>query len=403
MSPCRKWRQTSGTSISDGLTCSQIRATSRSRSTGMIGFCTTPRRAHAPSSTHRLQRGRQLPGDDVAGRNSQRLQARSGALGLLTKRRVVSARPCPSAITTSCGRSDAARSTSSQTVTVQLYRTGLLEFAGMATYETLLVEKSDGIAWVSLNRPQVLNAVNQQMQDELHEVWHGFRYDNDVRCIVLTGEGKSFCTGIDRVESHSESNTDGMAVGNYPGYPTPWMYDDPGRDIGPKSMDCWKPVIAAVQGIACGGAFYMLGEVEFIIAADDATFFDPHVTYGMTAAFEPIQMLRKMPFQEIMRMSLLGSDERMSAERAREIGLVTEVVPRDELRERAAWAARVIADSPPLAIQGTMRALWTALEVSRHQGIELANLFTRIGSDAETFKAGQARFESGQRPKWRLR
>ncbi|HEX4016708.1 MAG TPA: enoyl-CoA hydratase/isomerase family protein [Frankiaceae bacterium] len=273
----------------------------------------------------------------------------------------------------------------------------------MATYETLLVEKKDGVAWVSLNRPQVLNAVNQQMQDELHDVWHSFRYDNDVRCVVLTGEGKAFCTGIDRVESHSESNTDGMAEGNYPGYPTPWMYDDPGRDIGPKSMDCWKPVIAAVQGMACGGAFYMLGEVEFIIAADDATFFDPHVTYGMTAAFEPIQMLRKMPFQEIMRLSLLGSDERMSAERAREIGLVTEVVPRDELRERAEWAARVIADSPPLAIQGTMRALWTALELSRHQGIEMANLFTRIGSDAETFKAGQARFESGQRPKWRLR
>ena len=102
-------------------------------------------------------------------------------------------------------------------------------------------------------------------------------------------------------------------------------------------------------------------------------------------------------------MSLLGADERMSAERAREIGLVTEVVPRDELRERAEWAARVIADSPPLAIQGTMRALWTALEVSRHQAIEMANLFTRIGSDAETFRAGQERFESGQRPKWRLR
>jgi enoyl-CoA hydratase/carnithine racemase len=273
----------------------------------------------------------------------------------------------------------------------------------MSTYETLLVEKRDGIAWVSLNRPQVLNAVNQQMQDELHDVWHGFRYDDEVRCIVLTGEGRAFCSGVDRAESHSESNTDGMAIGNYPGYPTPWMYDDPGRDIGPKSMDCWKPVIAAVQGIACGGAFYMLGEVEFIIAADDATFFDPHVTFGMTAAFEPIQMLRKMPFQEIMRMSLLGSDERMSAERAREIGLVTEVVPLADLRERAEWAARVIADAPALAIQGTMRALWTALEVSRQQGIELANLFTRIGSDAETFKEGQRRFESGNRPKWRLR
>jgi enoyl-CoA hydratase/carnithine racemase len=272
------------------------------------------------------------------------------------------------------------------------------------SHETLLFSKGDdGIARVSLNRPEVRNAINQQMQDELREVWREVRYDRDVRCVVLTGEGHSFCTGIDRGEAISEENTDAMAAGDYPGYPTAWMYDDPGRDIGPKARDCWKPVIAAVQGMACGGAFYLLGEVEFIIAADDATFFDPHVTYGMTAAFEPIQMLAKMPFQEVMRMSLLGADERMSAERAREIGLVTEVVPRDELREKAEWAAKVIAGSPALAIQGTMRALWTALEVSRHQGIEMANLFTRIGSDAEAFKEGQARFASGQRPEWRLR
>jgi enoyl-CoA hydratase/carnithine racemase len=273
----------------------------------------------------------------------------------------------------------------------------------MAAYETLLVDRDDGVAWVSLNRPHVRNAINQRMQDELREVWNDFRYDGDVRCVVLTGEGESFCTGIDRAEAVSDDNTAAMAAGDYPGYPTPWMYDDPGRDIGPKTRDCWKPVIAAVSGIACGGAFYMLGEVEFIIASDDATFFDPHVTYGMTAAFEPAQMLAKMPFQEIMRMALLGADERMSAQRALQIGLVSEVVPRAELRERAAWAARVIADAPPLAIQGTMRALWTALEVSRHQAIELANLFTRIGSDPEAFRAGQQRFQSGHRPKWRLR
>jgi enoyl-CoA hydratase/carnithine racemase len=273
----------------------------------------------------------------------------------------------------------------------------------VADFETITVRKDDGVAWVSLNRPKVRNAINAQMQRELHETWTAFRYDDEVRCVVLAAEGDSFCTGIDRGEAMSDENTAAVAEGNLPGYPTPWMYDDPGRDIGPKQRDLWKPVIAAVQGMACGGAFYILGEVEFIIASDDATFFDPHVTYGMTAAFEPIQMLSKMPFQEIMRMSLLGADERMSAERAREIGLVTEVVPRDELRERAAWAARVIADSPAIAIQGTMRALWTALEVSRQQGIDVANLFTRIGSDAEAFKAGQERFASGQRPKWRLR
>ena len=273
----------------------------------------------------------------------------------------------------------------------------------MATYETVLFEKADGIAWVTLNRPEVRNAINQKMQDELHSIWHDLRYDDEVRCIVLGAAGESFCTGIDRGEAISDDNTTGIAEGNFPGYPTPWMYDDPGRDVGPKTCDLWKPVIAAVQGIACGGAFYMLGETEFIIAADDATFFDPHVTYGMTAAFEPIQLLAKMPFQEVMRMALLGADERMSAERAREIGLVSEVVPRDDLRERVEWAARVIADAPPLAVQGTMRALWTALDMPRSQGIDVANLFTRIGTDAASLREGQERFASGKRPKWRLR
>jgi enoyl-CoA hydratase/carnithine racemase len=270
----------------------------------------------------------------------------------------------------------------------------------MTEYETVLVHYDDGVAWVSLNRPQVRNAFNTKMQAELRELWSSFRYDDDVRCVVLSGEGDAFCTGIDRTESMTDEN---METDFFSAYPTPWMYDDPGGDLGPKSNDLWKPVIAAVHGLACGGAFYMLGEVEFIIAAEDAVFFDPHVTWGMTAAFEPIQMLTKMPFQEIMRLSLLGAHERMSAERAREIGLVTEVVPREELHERAGWAARVIADAPPLAVQGTMRALWTALEMPRAQALGVANLFTRIGSDPEAFKAGQERFASGQRPQWRRR
>ena len=270
-------------------------------------------------------------------------------------------------------------------------------------YETLNVSVEDGVATVALNRPEVRNAISEVMQGELRDTWTKFRYDDDVRCIVLTGEGKAFCTGIDRGEAVSEDNTDSMAEGNYPGYPTPWVYDDPGRDVGPKSCDLWKPVIGAVNGMACGGAFYMLGETEFIIAADDATFFDPHVTYGMTAAFEPTHMLTKMPFPEIMRVSLMGAHERMSAERAREIGLVSEVVPLAELREQAAYVAQVIADSPPLVVQGTLRALWTALEVSRSQAIELMSLYTRVGSDSKAFKAGQDRFASGQRVEWRLR
>jgi enoyl-CoA hydratase/carnithine racemase len=270
----------------------------------------------------------------------------------------------------------------------------------MPSYETLLVTIDDGVAWVSLNRPEVRNAINLVMQRELHEVWDGFRYNDDVRCIVLTAEGESFCTGIDRGEN---IDAEAMAAGRYPGYPTPWTFDDPGRDVGPKTRDLWKPVIGAVHGMACAGAFYMLGETEFIIASDDATFFDPHVTYGMTAAFEPMQLIGKMPFQEVMRMSLLGNHERMSAQRALEIGLVSEVVPREDLRERAGWAARAIADAPEIAIQGTVRALWTALELSRSQALSVANLFTRIGSDPAAFAQGQERFASGHRIEWRKR
>jgi enoyl-CoA hydratase/carnithine racemase len=95
--------------------------------------------------------------------------------------------------------------------------------------------------------------------------------------------------------------------------------------------------------MACGGAFYILGEVEFIIAAEHATFFDPHVTFGMTACFEPMHMLQKMPFHEIMRLSLLGSSERMSAARAHEIGLVSEVVPLDGLHDAAGDCSGALA------------------------------------------------------------
>ena len=219
-------------------------------------------------------------------------------------------------------------------------------------FDTLLYEERDGVAWVTLNRPDRLNAFNSLMQRELHGLWRGLRRHDDVRCIVLTGAGeKAFCTGIDRMEQMgdaADATTDPDVVGSGS---TPFMFNDPGDNLGPKSSDLWKPVIAAVNGIACGGAFYMLGEVEFIVAAEHATFFDPHVTYGMTAAFEPIHMSGIMPFGEIMRLSLLGNYERLSAQRAYEIGLVSEVVPKEQLQERTAWAANAIASQPALAIE----------------------------------------------------
>jgi enoyl-CoA hydratase/carnithine racemase len=273
--------------------------------------------------------------------------------------------------------------------------------AAMADLESLLYDESDGVAWVTLNRPDALNAFDTTMQRELRELWQMLRTNDDVRCVVLTGTGeKAFCTGLDR---EGIGSFDDLPPGRLPGYNTPWDFDDPGKSVCPKSNNLWKPVIAAVNGMACGGAFYILGEVDFIIAAEHATFFDPHVTYGMPAAFEPIFLMHKMPFQEVMRLALLGAHERMSAHRAHQIGFVSEVVPAGDLRDRVAWAAQAIADQPALAEQGTLRAMWMGLEVSRRQALDHAFLFTHVGTDRALLEEGQARFTTGKRIEWRLR
>jgi enoyl-CoA hydratase/carnithine racemase len=260
----------------------------------------------------------------------------------------------------------------------------------MATYTTITYEAGDdGVAVVTLNRPDRHNAFDYTMCDELSALWRSLRTDDAVRAVVLTAAGeKSFCTGIDRdaVPADEASYTF-----------DPYTYDDPGKQLGPKSNELWKPVIAAVNGIACGGAFYFLGEVEFIIAADHATFFDPHVTYGMPAVFEPTLMASRMPFAEIMRISLMGNHERLSAQRAYEIGLVSEVVPIADLLSTARSAAAAIASAPPNAVQATLRTLWATRELGRNQAIELGNAFLNLGMSQQAMADGQAVFSSGRR------
>jgi enoyl-CoA hydratase/carnithine racemase len=290
----------------------------------------------------------------------------------------------------------------------------------VAELETITYEAADGVAWVTLNRPDVHNAFNATMQHELRTVWRWLRRDDSVRAVVLTGAGeKAFCTGIDRSEvlGDAKEANDAAGVGSGAGPDpaagpepvhvgsgtTPFMFDDPGEQLGPKSNDLWKPVVAAVNGMACGGAFYMLGEVDIVIAADHATFFDPHVTYGMAAGYEPLQLLPKMPFGEIVRMTLLGNAERMSAARAHQVGFVSEVCPADELHERAGWVAGEIAKAPTLAVQGSLRALWAGRELSRSQALGLGWAFVGLGTDQQSLAEGQASFASGVRAKPRIR
>jgi enoyl-CoA hydratase/carnithine racemase len=255
---------------------------------------------------------------------------------------------------------------------------------------TLDLQVADGVATVTLNRPEVYNAFNPVMVQELAAVWHALRTDDNVRAVVLTGAGeKAFCTGIDR--SDVEFAFDALT------------YEDPGQQLGPKSRGFWKPVIVAVNGIACGGAFYMLGEADVIIAAEHATFFDPHVTFGMVAAFEPILLLRRMPFGDVLRMALVGSHEQVSAKTAQSLGLVSEVVAKEDLLATAQALATIIASQPAKAVQTTLRTLWAAKDMTVAQATDLGNVFLQLGTSIEALNEGQAAFSSGKRIKPRIR
>ncbi|MGW7270345.1 enoyl-CoA hydratase/isomerase family protein [Streptomyces sp. NPDC054864] len=230
------------------------------------------------------------------------------------------------------------------------------------------IDKKTGVAVVTLDRPARHNAIDTETAAQLGTAWREFRFDDTVRAIVITGAGeKAFCTGIDR-------DTDVPQPGS------PYSMDDPLLSVGPKANDLWKPVIAAVNGMACGGAFYLLGEAEFVIAAEHATFFDPHTTYGMVSAYEAILMAQRMPLGEVARMSLMGTAERVSARRAYEIGLVSELAPAADLLAAAGRAAEVIASYPTEPVQGTVRALWAAKEAARTQALSQAPHLIALGN-----------------------
>ncbi|MFD9489245.1 enoyl-CoA hydratase/isomerase family protein [Streptomyces sp. NPDC059991] len=235
------------------------------------------------------------------------------------------------------------------------------------TLEVVRDEKT-GVAVVTLNRPHKHNAIDLDTAAELSAAWRGFRYDDTVRAIVLTGAGeKAFCTGIDR-------------AARVPQPSSPYSVDDPLLTIGPKANDLWKPVITAVRGMACGGAFYLLGEAEFVIAAEDATFFDPHTTYGMVSAYESAYLATRMPPGEAARLALMGTAERLSARRAYETGLVSEVTAAGDEVAAALRCAEVLSSYPTEAIQGTVRALWTTRAPTLAQSFAQAPQLIALGN-----------------------
>lgn len=224
----------------------------------------------------------------------------------------------------------------------------------MTGYERLIVEKSDGVGWLILNRPEAGNAFDALMLDELEAAWADLDDDPDVHVIVNTAVGKSFCTGMDVVQVARDR--DAMRKHSR-------RTRDAELKISSWHCEVWKPVIAAVNGVCAGGGLHLVADADIVIASERASFVDPHVSVGQAVAYEAITLLRKSPMEAITRMALSGRGERISAERAYQLGIVSEVVPEGALRAAATAVADAVASNSPSAMRATKQALWRSLEV----------------------------------------
>ncbi len=125
----------------------------------------------------------------------------------------------------------------------------------------------------------------------------------------------------------------------------------------------WKPVIAAVNGVCAGGGLHFVADADIVIAASSAVFSDPHVSIGQVSAFETIALVKKSPMEPILRMAFAGRHERISARRAYELGIISQVVdPSERLHDEAQELAEKIARNSGDALAASKRALWSALE-----------------------------------------
>lgn len=243
----------------------------------------------------------------------------------------------------------------------------------MQDLKTVLFEQGDDhVATITVNRPEALNAYSQLTLREMQTLWRHIQKDDSIRAVVVrAAPGRAFSTGVDQREAREP-------ITNV------WSVEDPGSFLCPKANACWKPVISAVNGMCAGGAFYILNESDIVICSEDATFFDPHVTYGMTSALEPIGMRYRMMLGDVLRMVLLGNDERISAMTALRIGIVSEVVPVGTLWARAHELAAKVALKPPAATQGSVRAIWESLDMNRTAALQTALKYTQVGNPIGT-------------------
>jgi enoyl-CoA hydratase len=260
------------------------------------------------------------------------------------------------------------------------------------SYQHLVLERHGPVGWLINDRPDVRNAMNAAMRDEFADAWNELDADPEVRVIVHTGNGRDFQTGVDV----SEIAEDGVGMERYR-----QSMEDFDIHFTAWHQRVWKPVITAVNGICCGGGFHWVADADIVIAASDAQFFDPHVSVGQVVSIEAIGLIKKMPAEAVMRMAFMGKYERIGPERARELGMISEIVdPPEQLRERAQELGETIAKNSPAAMAASKKALWGALEAGLTDACrEGARQLTSMWGHPDQTE-GPAAFADKREPDW---
>ncbi len=265
----------------------------------------------------------------------------------------------------------------------------------MSEFQTVLYEVSGRVATITLNRPERKNAMNQQLKDELRQCWYRVKADPDIWCVILTGAGGAFSSGAD-VESLAN---DGF------NRPDAWrklaLIESIVELPTPRRLRVHKPVITAVNGVTAGFALDLVSEADIPIASDKASFVDPHVSIGYVSSHEMVNLTRRVPVAVALRMALLGNRERMSAQRAYEVGLVTEVVPHEQLMDRARELAEMVCSNAPLAVWGTKMGILQSLGLPIPQAEEIAAGYLEVAEQSEDHKEGPRSFVERRKPEWK--
>ncbi len=251
-------------------------------------------------------------------------------------------------------------------------------------------ERDDAILWITINRPEVLNALDPAAHRQPAASLDAYAADDGLRVAVITGSGeRAFCVGSD-LKLRAQRNADDHPSTGFAGIT--------------HRFDLWKPVIAAVNGLALGGGVEIVAACDLAYAADHAEFALPEPRIGLAAlGGGGLQRLaRSMPLKNAMDLVLTG--RRVNADEARELGLINEVVPRAELRTRVRAVAELIIAGAPLSIAGSKQVMMQSLGMPDLRAALTANYpLVQQAFASEDAKEGQRAFVEKRKPVWRGR